>query len=94
MRFLFRAAFWLVVVSIFMPPESRVFNILEGAVPAHVGTASAGESGESACAKDDGLCQAAGAAIDVAVQLGVAGLAFVQEMIAPEEQQLAAREER
>jgi len=94
MRFLFRAAFWLVVVSIFMPPESRVFNILEGAVPAYVGSASAGTSEDSVCAQNDGLCEAAGAAIDVAVQLGVAGLAIVQEMIAPQEQQVAARDDR
>ena len=93
MRFLFRAVFWLLVVSLFMPPESRVFNLVDLSPPARVGHASAtGDTGDSVCDRNAEICDAAGAAIDVAVQIGVAGLAYVQELIAPEPERIASRD--
>ena len=95
MRFVFRAVFWLLVVSIFMPPESRVFNLFDVPAPARVGYVSHDGSPDNAlCDRNPDMCGAAGVAIDAAVQIGVAGLAYVQELLAPAPERVAARDER
>jgi len=95
MMFIFRAVFWLFVVTVFMPPEQRVIDLGDFRLPRslsvaaydpHSPTAFESASDEEAyCARNAATCAGVLSLLDSAVDAGVSGLEALQSELASDD---------
>lgn len=92
--FLFRAAFWLVVLTLFLPPEHRPLPFIEFKLPARLGSNSDGPRAmsipdNSYCRENTETCESVATTLDQITAYGLVGLRAVRSAV--DESDFAAR---
>jgi len=83
--FLFRAAFWLVVLTLFLPPQYRPLPFVEFKLPERLG--DGGEAREISipdnnyCHENKDFCVDVADALDTVTAVGLVGLGYVKMVV-------------
>jgi hypothetical protein len=84
--FVFRAAFWLVVLTLFLPPEYRPLPFVEFKLPERLGHGAQSRGdipipNNHYCAEHEDVCVDVANALDAITAIGLVGLGFVKATI-------------
>ena len=80
---LLRGAFWLVVLTLFLPPENRPIPFIQFKLPHHLGDGSRSHSKASIpdnhyCAEHKNVCEDVADTLDTITAIGLEGLGHIR----------------
>jgi hypothetical protein len=84
--FVFRAAFWLVVLTLFLPPEYRPLPFVEFKLPERLGEGNYARRDISLpanayCEEHKDICESVADALDTITDVGLVGLGYVRSAV-------------
>lgn len=84
--FLLRSAFWLVVLTLFLPPEHRPLPFIEFKLPARLGENSSGPRAMAIpdndyCRENTETCESVATTLDTITAYGLVGLRAVRSAV-------------